>query len=109
MNYSEADWKLFKSKLPTWQEAYMDKLVAEYIDLLNGPEKSSEKLYELEEQIKENRNNPGISIDMRRSMLTENLISLIIYDVITLSDLDDFSKDLKDAIGLIFPLRYNDG
>lgn len=24
---SEKDWKLFRSKLPGWQEAYMDKLV----------------------------------------------------------------------------------
>ncbi len=26
----EKDWKLFRKKLGSWQEAYMDKLVEEY-------------------------------------------------------------------------------
>ena len=102
VNYTEADWKLFKSKIPGWQEAYMDRLVAEYIDLLTGQENSSEKLHKLEKRINGNRNNPGVSIDMRRSMLVENLISLVANDVIKLSDLEGFSEDLKGAMELIF-------
>ena len=101
VNYTESDWKLFKSKISGWQEAYMDKLVAEYISLLTGPENSSEKLYKLEQRIKENRNNPGISVDMRRSQLPENLVSLVANDVISLSDLDGFSTELKEAVEYI--------
>ena len=26
------DWKLFRERLPGWQEKYMEKLVAEYAD-----------------------------------------------------------------------------
>ncbi len=29
--FSEKDWKLFRSKIADWQEAYMDKLNKEYI------------------------------------------------------------------------------
>ena len=39
----EKDWKLFRKKLGSWQEAYMDKLNKEYIDLLNGDGRPSEK------------------------------------------------------------------
>ena len=32
----EKDWKLFRQKLPLWQEAHMDKLNQEYIRILQG-------------------------------------------------------------------------
>ena len=34
--FSEKDWKLFRSKISDWQEAYMEKLNQEYIELLSG-------------------------------------------------------------------------
>jgi len=36
MEVSKSEWKLFRSKIAVWQEAYMDKLNKEYIELLNG-------------------------------------------------------------------------
>lgn len=36
--FPKSDWKLFRTKLPDWQEAYMDKLNQEYIQLLSGGE-----------------------------------------------------------------------
>ena len=27
---TEADWKLFRKRLPEWQERYMEKLIEEY-------------------------------------------------------------------------------
>lgn len=32
--FTEKDWKLFRSKIADWQEAYMDRLNKEYIELL---------------------------------------------------------------------------
>lgn len=32
--FSEKDWKIFRSKIAGWQEAYMDKLNKEYIKIL---------------------------------------------------------------------------
>ena len=32
--FTEADWKLFRKKLPEWQENYMGKLIKEYAAIL---------------------------------------------------------------------------
>ena len=47
MDYSKSDWKLFQKKLPIWQEAYMEKVINEYIDLLKEPKQASEKFLRL--------------------------------------------------------------
>lgn len=41
----EKDWKLFRKKLGSWQEAYMDKLVEEYKSILNSDALSSDKYW----------------------------------------------------------------
>lgn len=33
---SKSDWKLFRTRIVEWQEEYMERLVKEYIDMLNG-------------------------------------------------------------------------
>ena len=33
MEISKADWKLFRERIGVWQEAYMDRLNREYIEL----------------------------------------------------------------------------
>lgn len=43
--FSEKDWKLFRSKLPGWQEAYMEKLNQEYIELLSEEGNASDKFW----------------------------------------------------------------
>lgn len=35
MDISKKDWDLFKKLLPEWQEAYTERLIKEYILLLN--------------------------------------------------------------------------
>lgn len=32
---AESDWKLFKKMLPQWQERYMEKLIGQYVEMLN--------------------------------------------------------------------------
>lgn len=34
---NEKDWKLFRKKLPEWQEKYIDRLCNEYIKILIKP------------------------------------------------------------------------
>ena len=48
----ESDWKLFRKKLPGWQEVYMGKLTQEYAAILAGPGLASEKFWKLEKRIK---------------------------------------------------------
>ena len=56
------------------------------------------KFWELEKRIKEDRKNPGVIIDMRRSTAVRNIILLLRYEVITFEDLRDFSAELQEAV-----------
>ena len=65
--FSEKDWKIFRSKIAGWQEAYMDKLNKEYIKILSGDGKPSEKFWTLEKRIKEDKKDCGVQCEMSRS------------------------------------------
>lgn len=67
---AESDWKLFSKRLPGWQESYMEKLASEYMGILNGDAKTSDKFWALEERINEDKKCPGVMVgDMRRSTM----------------------------------------
>lgn len=52
MQISEHDWKIFRNKIPDWQERYMERLATDYITLLQSEKKASAKFWELEKRIK---------------------------------------------------------
>ena len=56
MEISKSDWKLFRACIAEWQKNYMERLVKEYIDMLNGTGNASDKFWELEERIKKDTN-----------------------------------------------------
>ena len=97
--FSEKDWKLFRSKIADWQEAYMDKLNQEYIDILTGDGNPSDKFWKLEERIKEDKKDCGVQCQMSRSNQFFIMMSLLNEGAITMDDLEDFSDDLKVVIG----------
>lgn len=43
MQISEYDWKIFRKKIPDWQESYMELLAKEYIILLQSEKTASSK------------------------------------------------------------------
>lgn len=45
MVITKRDWKMFREKLPGWQEVYTGRLVREYQELLRGPEYTSDKFW----------------------------------------------------------------
>ena len=98
MSYKESDWKLFRKLIPVWQERYITKLNKEYIGILIQDKNASTIFWELNDRIKKDRNNPGVIIEMSRSLLVENLISLIKHNVIALDELNDFSEETKESI-----------
>ena len=64
---SKRDWKLYRERVPEWQEHYMERLTKEYIDLLSGPGNASDHFWELEKRIKQDKKNPGVLIELRKS------------------------------------------
>ncbi len=96
--FTENDWKLFRNKIGEWQEAYMDKLNKEYIELLSGDKYPSEKFWDLEKRINEDKKSAGVILEMRRSQLISNIAHLINDGVIGFDDLKEFSDGLKDSV-----------
>ena len=63
MNQSEEkDWKLYREKLPKWQEAYMERLIKEYVELLAEDKAASEKFWELDKRIRADRQSLGVLV-----------------------------------------------
>ena len=66
--FTKKDWVLFREKIADWQEAYMDKLNKEYIELLNGEGTPTEKFWTLEERIRNDKKDTGVQLRMSRSV-----------------------------------------
>ena len=94
----EADWRLFRSRLPIWQEAYMERLNREYIALLSGTGSASEKFWELERRMREDKRRGGVVMRMSRSNMELNLLSLLSDGVISIAELDGFSEELREKL-----------
>lgn len=102
MEISKSDWKLYREKIAGWQENYMSRLNNEYIALLNADDKkASEKFWELEKRIKNDRRHPGVIIEMSKSNAVFDIVSLIRLGVITYDDLADFSDGLQEAVNML--------
>lgn len=98
MEVSKRDWKLYREKLPEWQEAYMERLVARYVEYLTSDEPASTKFWEMEKRIKRDKKNPGVLMELSKQDMPFDLIRLLHEDVITVEDLDDFSDGLKENV-----------
>lgn len=96
--FTKKDWTLFKNKIADWQEAYMNRLNKEYIELLSEDANPSEKFWRLDKRIKEDRKKTGVQLEMSRSNLIYNIISLINDGAISFEDLEEFSDELKETV-----------
>ena len=74
MDISKKDWKLFRERLS---------------------KPASEKFWELEKRIKEDKRHPGVIMEMSKSEVIWDIVRLIRLKVITYDDLSDFSDELQ--------------
>jgi len=96
---TKSDWKLFQEKLPEWQEAFMDKLNHEYIEILNGDGQPSDRFWNLDDRIKKDKRLTGVVCrDMEKSNMFEDIMSLIAEKAISADDLSEFSDELQTAV-----------
>ena len=87
----EKDWKLFRKLLPGWQEAYME--------LLSSDRQASDKFWELDKRIKEDKRRTGVLVSgASRSNMFQLIIILINEEAISEDDLKGFSEDLRDTV-----------
>ena len=96
---NEKDWKLFRKKLPDWQETFMAELNKEYILILSQNRNASDNFWELEKRIREDKRKTAVlARDIRRSNMLSLMMDLIREGAISADDLDGFSKDLLDRL-----------
>ena len=98
---NEKDWKVFRKLLPGWQEAFMGKLLEEYAAILVQNTNPSERFWKLEDRIYKDKRLAGVSVDMRRSRMIENITELLSEGAITMDDLNEFSEEFRERIRLI--------
>ena len=90
----EADWKLFRKKLPDWQERFMDRLNHEYKDIIDGPGLPSGKFWALEKRLRNDQRKTGVREEISRSLLVKNMGCLLMEGAISLDDLAEFSDEM---------------
>ena len=98
MEISKQDWLLYRKKIGEWQEAYMEKLLLEYAELLRKESLASERFWELNKRIKNDKRSRGVVIEVRKQNVVYDLVAMILDGIIAFDDLEDFSDDLKDAV-----------
>ena len=101
MEISKNDWKLFRARIAEWQENYMERLVKEYIDMLNGTGNASDKFWELEERIKKDKKHPGVMLELSKGNMIFDIVALINSGVITAADLEVFSDELRESVDFL--------
>lgn len=85
----------------------MGRLMEEYRAILESEESSSEKIWALEKQIRQDKKAPGVIVDMRGSTMRLELMQMLFQGVIQPSDLEGFSQELRD--GLTFVMQKYSG
>ncbi len=82
--YTESDWKLFRKRLPEWQEAYIEKLIRKYLALLSKNTNPTDRFWKLEQMITIDKKDPGVILtDICRSRLAMHLKRLYAGGIIT--------------------------
>ena len=95
---NEKDWKLFRKKMPEWQERYMGRLCDEYAEILNRDVNPSDKFWTLLERLKKDSYDVGVNAEMSRSKMHRNIASLVSEGAITIDDMDGFSDELQEYV-----------
>ena len=98
MEVSKQDWKLFREKLPGWQEVYMERLNKRYIALLLEEGGASDKFWKLSEQIRHDKQSRGVVLRLSRQNMVWDVVAMINDDVISFDELEGFSEELKDTV-----------
>jgi hypothetical protein len=96
--YTKKDMSLFREKLPGWQETYIERLCKEYVKILSGEGNASERFWELDKRMKEDKRYTGVRCTTNRSDLILLAANLLCEDAITMEDLSDFSEEFHKSL-----------
>ncbi len=96
--FTETDWKIYKIKLPIWQEKYISNLLKKYNEIINCCSEPSKCFLHLENEINKDKDYPGVTVERKRSNMIPTLVTFLNDGIIEISDIDDFSEELKETV-----------
>lgn len=102
MEPSKRDWKLYREKVPGWQEHYMERLIEDYAAYLNSDAPASTKFWTMEKRMKQDRKTPGVCIELSKGDMVFDLVRFLQDEVITFDDLNEFSEELREAVKVLW-------
>ena len=76
----------------------MEKLCMEYAGILSSSKNASDKFWEMEKRVNKDKKDVGVSARMSRSMMYENITSLLLEGAITVDDLEGFSEEAVEIV-----------
>lgn len=62
---TKKDWKLYRERIGDWQEAYMEKIIQEYVEYLQENLPESDEFWKLESGLKMIRKSRGFSLNCK--------------------------------------------
>ena len=102
MEPSKKDWKLYREKVPGWQENYMERLIEDYVSYLSSTEPASTKFWTMEKRMRQDKKTPGVCIELSKGNMIFDLVRFLQDEVIVFSDLDEFSEKLRETVRLLW-------
>ena len=95
---AKADWTLFQSLLPQWQERFMSRLCNKYAAVLTGPYRGSEAFWEVKRLIRQDVKRFDVMEEAEQSEVACIIADLLREQVITEEDLAQFSLGLRKRV-----------
>jgi len=65
----------------------------------------SEKFWKLDKRLKKDKHKAGVQVEMSRSNLIYNILSLMNEGAVSFDDLEDFSDELKETVKIFWERR----
>ncbi|MCR4951639.1 MAG: hypothetical protein K6A40_09985 [Solobacterium sp.] len=105
MSIPEKDWKALRKHLPDWQEAYIEKKLQEYQEIIQRGGSSAVRFWELDKRMKADKKLTGVVVtDMRRSTAVFTIASLAECGAISDEDLSVFTEETRERVRDILSL-----
>ena len=70
----------------------------EILEILSGDGLASDKFWKLNQRIQEDKKNLGVKMSLRKPDIALTLVNLLNENVISLDDLNGFSKELQENV-----------
>lgn len=97
----EADWRLFKERMPLWRERQMEKMVKNYQQILSSDKTAEEKFFKLQRRMEKDNWCTIFSVEMSSSKVNINIMDLLTAGIITQDDLEGFTPDLRETMKFV--------